>query len=157
MDAKPEVYESRFFGLSLRVVSRDLKTVQVFTGKNAFAVEAQVSFDSEHLIPSSTESFLGSLAASMMFAILEQAKREHIAIDEIEAKLKGNVENPLSLLGVHGYERSPVLSGIRVDIYLCVDKDENSLNELCQRALKNSVLYNTLKGMDILTAFKPIV
>jgi hypothetical protein len=149
------VYESRFFDLGVRAVSQNLKTVKVFTGRNACEMDAQVSFDSAHVMVSAAGYFLGSLVGGMMLAILEHARREHLVIEEIEAKLRGCVEHPLSLLGVRGYEQTPTLTGLQVDFYIYAEVEEEALQAFCLQALERSLVYTSVKtSLPITMRFK---
>jgi uncharacterized OsmC-like protein len=153
------VHGLQSFDLGVRVVSRDLRTLKVFTGRNAFEMDSQASFDSTHVTVSAAEYFLGSLSGSMALSILEQARREHLDIEDIEVKLRGSIEHPLALLGVRGYEQQrPALARLEIDFFLYADVDEDVLEEFCLRALERSLVYNSVKeSLAITIRFKPLI
>jgi hypothetical protein len=150
-----DVYESRVFDMSFRATSNDLSSVKIFTNKNSFQIEKQVSFDSEYEPISSLEYFAGSVLSSILLTLLEQSGSD---IEEIEGVLHLSLENPLSLVGVKGYDEEPIIKKITVTVFLFVDLEDNDFDDFCFRALKNSPIYNTLKrSMDLEVVFKKLV
>jgi uncharacterized OsmC-like protein len=149
--------ESPAFDLGLRAITQDAKTIRIVTNKTVFEMDRQVSFDSEQVMVSAAEYFLGSLAGSILLTILEHARREHRVIEEIEGRLRGSIENPLTLLGVKGYHQAPAIGAIQMDIYLCADLDEEELQPFCQQALERSPVYNSLRDcLNIVIRIKPV-
>lgn len=150
-----DVYESKVFDMSFRGTSNDLSSVKVFTNKNSFQIEKQVSFDSEYEPISSLEYFAGSVLSSILLTLLE---RRGSAIEEIEGVLNLSLENPLSLVGVKGYDEEPIIRKITVTVFLFVDLEDNDFDDFCFGALKSSPIYNTLKrSMDLEVIFKRLV
>lgn len=150
-----DVYESKVFDMSFRGTSNDLSSVKIFTNKNSFQIEKQVSFDSEYEPISSLEYFAGSVLSSILLTLLEQRGS---LIEEIEGVLNLSLENPLSLVGVKGYDEEPIIKKITVTVFLFADLEDNDFDEFCFGALKNSPIYNTLKrSMDLEVIFKKLV
>lgn len=147
--------ESRIFEMNFRGTSNDLSSVKIFTNKNSFQIEKQISFDSEYQQISSLEYFAGSVLSSILLALLEQGGS---LIEEIEGVLNLSLENPLSLVGVKGYEEEPFIRKITVTVFLYVDLEDDDFNDYCSEALKHSPIYNTLKrSMDLEVIFKKSV
>ena len=68
------------------------------------------------------------------------------------------MENPLSLLGVRGYDEEPFIRKITVTVFLFADLEDNDFDDFCSRALNNSPIYNTLKrSMELEVIFKKLV
>jgi hypothetical protein len=66
------------------------------------------------------------------------------------------VDNPLTLLGVKGYDQAPVIGAVHIDVYLCADVPEEELRLFCQQALERSPIYNSLKDcLSITLRIKP--
>jgi hypothetical protein len=132
--------------------------VKIFTNKNSFQIEKQISFDSEYRLISSLEYFAGSVLSSILLTLLEQSGKRGIMIDEIEGVLNLLLENPLFLVGVKGYDEEPFIRKITVTVFLYVDLEDKDFNDFCLGALKHSPIYNTLKRtMDIEVVFKKLV
>jgi hypothetical protein len=147
--------ESRIFEMNFRGTSNDLSSVKIFTNKNSFQIEKQISFDSEYKQISSLEYFAGSVLSSILLALLEQGGS---LIEEMEGVLNLSLENPLSLVGVKGYEEDPFIRKITVTVFLYVDLEEDDFDDFCFGALKHSPIYNTLKrSMDLEVIFKKLV
>lgn len=152
------LYESRIFDMNFRGTSNDLSSVKVFTNKNSFQIEKQISFDSEYNQISSLEYFAGSVLSSIILTLLDQSRKRGSIIEEIEGILNLSLENPLSLVGVRGYDEEPFIRKITVTVFLFADLEDNDFDNFCFRALKNSPIYNTLKrSMELEVIFKKLV
>jgi 6-phosphogluconate dehydrogenase (decarboxylating) len=150
--------ESRIFEMNFRGASNDLSSVKIFTNKNSFQIEKQISFDSEYQPISSLEYFAGSVLSSILLTLLEQSKKRGSMIEEIEGVLNLSLENPLSLVGVKGYEEEPFIRKITVTAFLYVELEDDDFNDFCFGALKHSPIYNTLKrSMHLEVIFKKLV
>ncbi|WP_244889010.1 OsmC family protein [Neobacillus drentensis] len=152
------VYESRIFDMNFRGTSNDLSSVKIFTSKSSFQIEKQISFDLENKQITSLEYFAGSVLSSIILTLLEQSKKRGSIIEEIEGVLNLSLENPLSLVGVKGYDEEPFIRNITVTVFLFVDLEDNDFDEFTFNALKNSPIYNTLKrsmGLEII--FKKLI
>ena len=69
------LYESRIFEMNFRGTSNDLSSVKIFTNKNSFQIEKQISFDTEYEQISSLEYFAGTVLSSIILTLLEQSKK----------------------------------------------------------------------------------
>jgi len=144
--------------MSFRGTANDLSAVKVYTNKNSFVTEKQISFDSEYEQISSVEYFAGSVLSSVMLTLLEQSKKKGSIIEEIEGVLKLSLENPLSLLGVRGYDEEPYIRKITMTVYLFAELEDDEFDEFCFHALKKSPIYNTLKkSMELEIQFKKLL
>ncbi|MCI3924726.1 OsmC family protein [Paenibacillus sp. TRM 82003] len=131
--------------MKFRGTSNDLSTVKIYTNKNSFQIDKQISFDSESKPISSVEYFAGSVLSSILLTLLEQAKRRRLFIEEIEGVLNLSLENPLSLLGVRGYDEEPRIRKLTITVFLFVDLEDSEFEDFCFDALKQCPIYNTLK------------
>ena len=152
------LHESRIFDMNFRGTSNDLSSVKIFTNKNSFLIEKQISFDSEYEQISSLEYFAGSILSSIILTLLEQSKKKGSIIEEIEGVLNLSLANPLSLLGVRGYDEEPTISKINATIFLFADLEDSDFSGFCTKALNHSPVYNTLKkSMEFEVIFKKLV
>ncbi|WP_416148963.1 OsmC family protein [Salipaludibacillus sp. HK11] len=152
------LYESKIFDMNFRGTSNDLSSVKVYTNKSNIHIEKQINFDSEDEKISSLEYFAGSILSSIILTLLEQSKKNGDIIEEMEGVLNLSLENPLSLLGVKGYDEEPFIRKITVTVYLYADLEEDDFTGFCTKALKNSPVYNTLKrSMELEVIFKKLV
>lgn len=152
------IYESKSFDMSFRGTSNDLSSVKVFTNKTGFQIGKQISFDSEYEQITSIEYFAGSVLSSILLTLLEQSKKRGSIIEEIEGVLHLALENPLTLVGVRGYDEEPYIRNITVTVFLYADLEDGDFGAFCNAALRNSPVYNTLKrSMEIEVVFKRLL
>ncbi|GIQ70499.1 hypothetical protein DUZ99_09960 [Xylanibacillus composti] len=157
-DDRNTLYESSVFDLSFRGTSNDLSTVKVYTNRNSFQIEKQISFDSEYEPVTSLEYFAGSVLSSILLTLLEQSKRKGSVIEELEGVLNLSLENPLTMVGVKGYEEEPIIRKISVTVFLFADMEDHELDDFCFGALNKSPIYNTLKrSMEFDVVFKKLL
>ncbi|WP_426454630.1 hypothetical protein ACP26L_18145 [Paenibacillus sp. S-38] len=152
------LYESKRFDINFRGTSNDLSSVKIYTNKNSFQIEKQISFDSESKPISSLEYFAGSVLSSILLTFLEQSKRRGSIIEEMEGVLNLSLENPLSLIGVKGYDEEPFISNMTVTVFLYVDLEDKEFDDFCFGTLAHSPIYNTLKrSMELDVIFKKLI
>ena len=65
-------------------------------------------------------------------------------IVEMEGKIWLNLANPLTLLGVHGYDEAPHITDCKIKIFISSDLDDQTFDKLTEAALRNCFIYNTL-------------
>lgn len=156
-EVKP-VHESQMFDVTFRGTSNDLSSVKIYTNKNSFQIERQISFDTEYKPISSLEYFAGSVLSSILLTLLEQSKKRDSIIEEIEGVLNLTLENPLSLIGVKGYDEEPFISKMAVTVFLYVELEDEAFDDFCLSALAKSPIYNTLKrSMELEVIFKKLI
>lgn len=157
-DEAASVYESTRFDMAYRGTSNDLASVKIYTNKNQFQVEKQISFDSEYTPVSSLDYFAGSVLSSILLSLLEHSKKRGFILEELEGVLNLSLENPLSMLGVKGYDEEPVIRNMTVTVYVYVDLEDKAFEEFCWGALAQSPIYNTLKrSMELEVQFKKLI
>lgn len=152
------VYESRMFDMKFRATSNDLSSVKVYTNKNSVQIEKQISFDADYEPISSMEYFAGSVLSSILLTLLEQSRKRGSILEEIEGVLSLSLENPLSMLGVKGYDEEPTIQKMTVTVFLYADLEDADFEDFCSGALRLSPIYNTLKkSMELEVLFKRLV
>jgi len=157
-DETNPLYESQTFDISFRGTSNDLSAVKIYTNQNSFQIEKQISFDSAYKPISSLEYFAGSVLSSILLALLERSKKRGSIIEEIEGVLNLSLANPLSMIGVKGYEEEPLISKMTVTIFVYADLEGEAFDDFCWDALANSPIYNTLKrSMELEVVFKKLI
>ncbi|MDQ1914283.1 hypothetical protein RAC89_28290 [Paenibacillus sp. GD4] len=157
-DETNTLYESKIFDLHFRGTSNDLSSVKIYTNKNSVQIDKQISFDSEYKPVTSLEYFAGSVLSSILLSFLEQSKKRGSIIEEMEGVLNLSLENPLSLIGVKGYDEEPFISKMIVTVFLYVDLEDKAFDDFCLGALANSPIYNTLKrSMKLEVQFKKLL
>ncbi|ERK60628.1 hypothetical protein HMPREF1983_00050 [Gemella bergeri ATCC 700627] len=152
------IYESHNYDISFRGVLSENKVLKLFTNNDCIEVSSEIDFDINADYKSSLNYFASATLGGIIHSIVNQSKHENFEIEEIEGKIHFILKNPLTLLGVKGYNEEPKIDTCKIIIYLYADIEDNELIEFCNNALKRSFIYNTLKSsIDINIEFIPIV
>ena len=88
---------------------------------------------------------LGALGGDLVRGFEVQAARKRVAVDALELRLSGRLNNPLTHLGVVGETGHPGLESIEGTLYVSADADAGVLEEMWQETLTRSPLFNTLR------------
>jgi hypothetical protein len=81
----------------LRVTTTDLDATHVLVRRHQFAVGRPIDFDAESAHVAALEYALGALGAEIVGGLRVFAKRRRVELDEVEAVVDGEVENPLTV------------------------------------------------------------
>lgn len=138
------IYESTNYNLSYRGILTN-NEFKLYTTNNSINVSSEISFDINADYASSINYFATSILGGIAHSIVSQSKQLNIDIEELEGKIHLNLKNPLSLIGVKGYDEEPKIDFCNITYYLYADYDENDLLKFCNTALNKSFIYNTLK------------
>lgn len=108
-------------------------------------VSKELDFDIKSSQNTSLEHFCAALLSAICLALKEHFRRENIALNECEGKIKLEVINPLSYLGVIGYDEECKIVSIDICVHLSFDGQISSLDEFCFKALKKCILFQSFK------------
>lgn len=151
------LYESHHYDISYRAILID-ENIKLFTEKYALEVDSEVEFDIEKNYKSSINYFASSIISSIILNTKLQFKKENIITEEIEGKINLTLSNPLTLLGVKGYDAEPKISKCHIMIYIYTELEENETIKKCNEFLKKCYIYNTLKNaFEFEVKFIPII
>ena len=138
------LYESKNYDLTFRgILSSNI--FKMYTNNDCISISSEISFDINADYASSINYFAASILGGIAHSIVSQSKQLNIDIEELEGKIHLNLKNPLSLIGVKGYDEEPKIGFCNITYYLYADYDENDLLKFCNTALNKSFIYNTLK------------
>ena len=138
------LYESKNYDLTFRgILSSNI--FKMYTNNDCINISSEISFDINADYSSSINHFAASILGGIAHSIVSQSKQLNIDIEELEGKIHLNLKNPLSLIGVKGYDEEPKIDFCNITYYLYADYDENYLLKFCNKALNKSFIYNTLK------------
>ncbi len=129
---------------NVRVVS-DGSMSNIFARNISFQMGKAISFDAEDPSLTALEAFLGAIGCDLISGMQKRAKRLRLEVDNIEANLKCELENPLMFLDVVGEKGSPAIKQIAVRIYVSTVATRDELEVAWQKTLELSPLYQTLK------------
>lgn len=139
------IYESEFYDLSFRTVVNSKNIAKVFTEKTSIEVDSEISFDIEASEKSAINYFATSVIGGILHNLIFRAKKEGIELYDLESKINLQIENPLTILAVRGYEEEPRVRKCDIKVYLYSDIDDEELVNFCNETLKTSLIFNTFK------------
>ena len=139
------LYESNNYDLSFRGIlsKQDFK---LYTNTDNILVSSDINFDMNADYKSSINYFSASILGGIAHTIIKESKHSDIEIEELEGKIHLVLKNPLTLLNVKGYDEEPKIENCSITYYLYADTEEQ-LIEFCNKALRKSFIYNTLKNV----------
>lgn len=153
-----DLYESYNYDTSYRAVLNLDNTVKFFTDKDVIYVTDSISFDIEKNYKNSFNYFSVSIVSDIIYGLVLKAKKENLDLQDVEAKIDVNLKNPLSILGVKGYNENPKIDKIKIVVYFYLDCFFKDLDDFLKDVLNNCFIYNTIKNcIDIEIKFKQIL
>jgi OsmC-like protein len=131
---------------TLRVGTTSQGGITAFVRKQQFSVGAPVQFDEEYAGITALEYVLGAIGADVVHGLQSLARKRRVAIDHIEAVVQGELNNPLTYLGVVGESGHPGLERVRVKVYLASLAIDEDIQQLWQEMLARSPLVRTFQS-----------
>ena len=116
------------------------------TRKHQFDVGGSAEFDEESPRISALEYVLGALGADLAVGFAGHARRNGLLVDQVEATVQGELNDPLAALGVVGTKGHPGIERIQVTVYLSSLEPQARLLELWEESLRASPLLQTLRA-----------
>lgn len=113
--------------------------------KHQFTVGVPLQFDPEYPHITALEYALGALAADIVGGLQVISHRRRLKLDNVEAVLSGELNNPLTYLGVVGETGHPGLERVNVTVYVSSTGSEEEIGLIWEEMLQKSPLVNTLK------------
>lgn len=137
-------YEMHHQDLRYRGIVRQDGQVQVYMQNHCIDSSKEMEFDSKKDTDTSVNLFCAGLLSGILHGICSFMKKEGNPLEDVEAKARVILDHPLSYLGVKGYEESPRISKITIDLYFYSFLEEEETIERCKEALKKNILYQSL-------------
>lgn len=137
--------ESKYYNIDLRTVGQNDDSNKIYIDNTSYTIAKEISFDSENTEATSMTHFADSIASSVIFSITNYDKKHDELVDEVEGKFSFQLVNPLSYIGVIGYDGEPKIDEITMVLYIVSVAEEDELKELCDKAMKNSLILNSIK------------
>jgi hypothetical protein len=131
---------------TLRISAMGGGQAAVFARQHQFRVGAPVDFDRTYEAVSALEYVLGAIGADLVNGLQILAHKRRIVIEQIEAVVVGELNNPLTYLGVIGETGHPGLEQVRIKVYLASPEPEVTIQRLWQEMLERSPLVRTFQA-----------
>lgn len=137
--------QNQSYAMSLRAISKDLRTIKIHTDQISYAVKQEMSFDIKNSLLTSTDHFIGGIASGLLWNIIEADNQSNRILAEIEGKFIFQLQNPLVYIHVRGYKGVPRISNAQITFYCVSFTSESAVKQLVNDALAHSLIYNTVK------------
>ncbi len=91
------------------------------------------------------EYVLGAIGADVVYGLQALARKRRVEVDHVEAVVEGELNNPLTYLGVVGESGHPGLERVSVKVYVASVAAEEEIQRVWQEMLSRSPLVRTLQ------------
>lgn len=127
------------------IVSDDI--VKVYNEKSSIPIDSHISFDSEKEEFTSIDYFVSAIVSEIILTMIQLAKRKNIILQDIEAKASLDMDNPMYLLNVIGYDDKSKIKSINIDIYFFSFLEGRDLDDFLKEVLDRTLIYNSIKNL----------
>ena len=139
------LYESNNYDLSFRGILSN-NNFKLYTNNDTITISSDINFDINSDYRSSINYLASSILGGIAHTVINESKHSNIVIEELEGKIYINLKNPLTLIGVKGYNNEPKIESCNIIFYIYSETEEKELQTFCQKSLNKSFIYNTLKN-----------
>ena len=129
-----------------RVRATEPGAATVVTRKHRFEAGGSAEFDEESPRISALEYVLGAIGADLAVGFAAHARRSGVLVDHVEAVVQGELNDPLSALGVVGAKGHPGIERVRVTVYVSSLENPARLLELWEECARASPLLQTFRA-----------
>jgi hypothetical protein len=131
---------------NLRVCATSNDRATVYARRHQFEVGAPVHFDEQYHQITALEYALGAIGADIVRGLQSLARQRRVEIDNVEALVSGELNNPLTHLGVIGEEGHPGLETVRVKVYVSSAEPAGKIQQVWKEMLEKSPLVRTFQS-----------
>ena len=133
------------YAWTLRVSAAGKDRATVFARTQQYSVGAPVQFDAAYDAITALEYVLGAIGADMVNGFQALARKRRVEVDHVEAVVEGELNNPLTYLGVVGESGHPGLERVSVKVYVASLDTEEAIRRVWQEMLDKSPLVRTFQ------------
>jgi len=130
---------------TLRVSTAGKDRATVFARTHQYSVGAPVQFDAAYDAITALEYVLGAIGADVVNGFQTLARQRRVEVDHVEAVVEGELNNPLTYLGVMGESGHPGLERVSVKVYVASLATEEEIRRVWQEMLGKSPLVRTFQ------------
>jgi uncharacterized OsmC-like protein len=130
---------------TLRITATERDAARVSVRRHQFSVGPPIDFDEHAPTVTALEYALGAVGGEIVGGLRAFARRRRIELDQVEAVVNGEIENPLVYLEVVGETGRPRIGRVHVKVYVASSEDEQTVRRLLNEALERLPLVCTLR------------
>lgn len=128
---------------TLRITATERDALRVSVRRHQFSVGRPIDFDEQAPTVAALEYALGAIGAEIVGGLRAFAHRRRIELDQIEAVVHGEIDNPLMYLEVVGETGRPRIGRVHVKVYVASPEDEHTVRRLLNETLDRLPLVGT--------------
>jgi hypothetical protein len=132
--------------VGLRVTTGGRDQARVSVRRHQFVVGRPIDFDVESATVMALEYALGALGAELVGGLNEFAGRRRLVLDNVEALVQGEIEDPLVYLEVIGESGQPRIRRVDIKVYVDSPETEPTVRQLFEDVLARLPLVGTFRG-----------
>jgi len=129
----------------LRISATGGGQATVYSRQHQFRIGTPLDFDRASPTLSALEYALGALGADVVNGLQLLARQRRVAIEQLEAVIVGELNNPLTYLGVIGESGHPGVEKVCIKVYVASPEEEATIQRLWQEMLARSPLVHTFQ------------
>ncbi len=146
------------FSWNLRVCAAGKDRATVYLRRHQFGVGASVQFDEEYDGITALEYVLGAIGADIVNGLRSLGRRRRVEIENVEALVSGELNNPLVHLGVVGEEGNPGMERVAIKVYVGSVESEEDVRRVWEEMLEKSPLVQTFKkALDLVLEMEVVI
>jgi len=130
---------------TLRVSTACKDRATVFVRQHQFTVGVPVQCDAAYDAITALEYVLGAIGADVVNGFRALARKRRVEVDQVEAVIQGELNNPLTYLGVVGESGHPGLEQVSVKVYVASLAAAEEIQRVWQEMLDKSPLVRTFQ------------
>ena len=131
--------------LGLRVTASGSDGAKVSARRHQFLVGRPIDFDAESSTVMALEYALGALGAELVGGLRQFAGRRRLTLDNVEALVRAEVEDPLVYLEVIGESGQPRIGRIEIKLYVASPEPEQNVRQLFEGVLSKLPLVHAFR------------
>ena len=136
------------------IVNEDI--VKIYNEKSSITIDSSISFDSEKEEFTSLDYLISSIVSEIILTMKKQAKKHGEILQDIEAKARLSIKNPMYLLNVIGFDEKSFIEEIDIDVYFFSFMEGSNLDSFLADVLDRTLIYNSFRD-KIKVNFKTVL
>jgi hypothetical protein len=130
---------------SVRVAGGPDDGATALVRRDRIAVGAPLSFDESYPKATAFELLLAAVGTDLVAGLSALARKARVALDQVEAVVQGEIENPLAHLRVVGETGHPGMKALTAKVYVRSAEEEGRVRRVWADLLATSPMVHTFR------------